>query len=275
MDTEIDICFPKFWSRKWGMSQEDTRGQNSFSFNYFYSGYIIQQLFKFHFEMLDPPEIPAWHFWWDLLSSPLYIYKIFYLSADRERRHGEQCSHSLLKDIIGQQVSDSKIEEAETPQKMWPNNMRVLITKQIAREVSNCSSSWHTQAPRPALGKSSGSHSYMASFRWLWRLHFNLCLAPELQGGLLTVALDGAGKIKAVTGWMLLPSGFLCFLVCQAGLADGGGWPSKGAVLLNSCQASGHCHQCLIQALSPSASVPLLWNENSMTLLQQQMKIKT
>lgn len=152
MDTEIDICFPKSWSRKWGMSQEDTRGQNSFSFNYFYSGYIIQQLLKFHFEMLDPPEIPACNFWWDLLSSALHIYKILYLSAGRERRHSEQCSHSLMQHIIGHQTSDSEIEEAETLQKMWPNNVRVLIPKHTAREVPQCPCSG---AHRHTLGKSS------------------------------------------------------------------------------------------------------------------------
>jgi len=86
------------------MSQEDTRGQDSFSFNYFYSDYIIQKLFKFHFEKLNPPEIPSCHFWWDLLSSPLYVYKIFYLSADRYSRRGEQRCPSLLKDVIGLQL---------------------------------------------------------------------------------------------------------------------------------------------------------------------------
>lgn len=170
MDTEIDICFPKSWSRKWGMSQEDTRGQNSFSFNYFYSGYIIQQLFKFHFEKLNPPEIPACHFWWDLLSSPLYIYKVFYLSADRESRRGEQCSRSLLKDIIGYQLSASKMEEEEMLCKECGRIIWVLITKQIAGEVFDLFSSWCTCVPRPALGKIGVICSCMASLRWACRL---------------------------------------------------------------------------------------------------------
>jgi len=54
------------------------------------------------------------------------------------------------------------------------------------------------------------------------KAHCNLRLATDFHGAFLTVALDGAGKIKAETRWVLVPSAYLCHLVCKAGLAEDG-----------------------------------------------------
>lgn len=127
-------------------------------------------------------------------------------------------------------------------------------------------SSWCSCVPRPALGKISVIHSRVASFGRVagssqpllgsWVSGSSACCGPRW------------GWQNSTCDQMLLPSGYLCFLVCKVDLADDWGWPPRGTFLLSTCQSSGLCHQYLWCGIKPSVPVPqLLSSEMRITQL--------
>lgn len=123
--------------------------------------------------------------------------------------------------------------------KIRPNNMKVLISKQIAGRVFNHFSSWCTCVLGPALEEISAISSRMESFEWVSRLTTASRWQLSLRELCSTSALEGAGKMKAATSWMLLCSGYL-LLFLQGRF--GWGWLSRGTFLLSTCLFSGHCY---------------------------------
>lgn len=133
MDTEIDICFPNPEVENEAWVRRIQEGRTHFLLITFIQ--VISSSSCSSFILRSWILLKSQHVIFDGTCSPLlYTYiRGFYLSAVRESRRGEQCSHSLSKDIIDHQVSPSKTGEEETLCKKW--NQIIWELSQVGAHV--------------------------------------------------------------------------------------------------------------------------------------------